>query len=116
MGKTGKDHGFSLDIIPVVFSGAGAEIFQDHRAVPDICCKITDAIPPLTQTFFYMVFPCFPEKNHEFTGLPHSGQNLEPGGTGFPQLVQNAAVFILAPQERQNLEPAGTWVPQFGHI
>ena len=74
MGKTGKDHGFPLDIIPVVFSGAGAEIFQDHRAVPDICCKITDAIPPLTQTFFYMVFPCFSEKNHEFTGLPHSGQ------------------------------------------
>ena len=59
MGKTGKDHGFPLDIIPVVFSGAGAEIFQDHRPVLAVLCKIADAVPALSQTFFNGVFPCF---------------------------------------------------------
>ena len=54
------------------------------------------------------------EEDHFPAGVPHSGQNLAPDGSGFPQFAQKAADAIFSPQERQNFDPAGTEAPQRG--
>src|SRR5207245_9071312 len=50
---------------------------------------------------------------------PHSGQNLAPAVTGFPQLGHGVVAawggVIVLPQFGQNLAPCWTWLPHFGH-
>src|SRR6266545_1789921 len=49
---------------------------------------------------------------------PHSPQNLRPGGTGLPHLMQGllpAATVVSAPQFPQNFTFTGFIVPHLGH-
>src|SRR6266508_2418127 len=56
--------------------------------------------------------------NQPVTDVPHSPQNLRPGGTGLPHLMQGllpAATVVSAPQFPQNFTFTGFIVPHLGH-
>lgn len=91
-----------------------AEALQDDLPTLSIRGEEADAVAPASQPLLNGVVSDLSPGDHLFIGVPQSGQNFAPGGTGLPQPGQKEAVAIFAPQERQNLEPAGTEVPQLG--
>ena len=95
---------------------ASSKALQDYLFSVRVPGKEADAVAPAAKLCVNRVAPDPLSCGHLLVGVPQSGQNLAPGGTGLPQFGQKEALAILAPQERQNLEPAGTEAPQLGQM